>query len=69
MNKFLAVVVAVVGYLGANAVLRFFLPQDMALDSWGGWGRFALLLVGIFLPIWICIVEAGNRLWNLEEVK
>lgn len=69
MNKYLAVVVAVVGYLGAKEVLWFFLPQDMALDSWGGWGLFALLLVGIFLPIWVCIVAAANRLWKLEEVK
>lgn len=68
MNKLLAVVVCVVGYIGTTRILWFFIPQDMPLDSWGDFGFVALLMVGVFLPLWLCVTTAVRRLWKMEAV-
>lgn len=69
MNKLMAVVVWVTGYIGTTKILWFFIPQDMTWDSWGDFGLLALLMVVVFLPIWMGVVTAGKKLWKLEEVK
>lgn len=66
MNKFLAMVVWVSGYLGASRILWMIVPKDMPLDSWGDWGFFALMMMLVFMPIWTCVAFAGEKLWNLE---
>lgn len=66
VNKFLAVVVLVTGYLGVTRILGMFIPEDMPLDSWGDWGFFALPLLLVFLPIWTCVALAGEKLWDME---
>ena len=69
MNKLLAVVVWVTGYIGTTRILWFFIPQDMPLDSWGDFGLLALLMVVVFMPIWTCVVFAGEKLWKMKVVK
>lgn len=59
MNKFLAVVVWVTGYLGASRILWMIVPKDMPL-SWGNWGFFTLMMMLVFMPIWMCV-------WRLQE--
>lgn len=69
MNKFLAMVVWVTGYLGASRILWMIVPKDMPLDNWGDVWFFVLMGALVFMPIWMCVAFAGKMLWKLEEVK
>lgn len=66
MNKFLALVVWAVGYLGARQAAFFFMPGDTPLDSWERWRDLVLLVVLVFVPIWSCVLLAGGRLWKMK---